>query len=209
MNLHGIQPEQLGVLNPLFIMMLIPLFDQHIYPFCQKNGWSSSHLRRISWGMVFAALSFFVSGILEHIINENYEESNDDETKSIDHDQHKISIFWQIPQIFLLSISEILISVTGLEFAYAHSPRSMKALIMASFQMTTAVGDLFGGALYSILSSLERDMILNICGALMLMNLLLFKRIEDWWNKQHVDDNKEKQSNEVESDFEDECHIIS
>lgn len=183
MNLHGIQPEQLGVLNPLFIMILIPIFDQYVYPWCQRNGWSITHLRRISWGMGLAALSFFISGFLESAVETGYQEANDKSSEDDTKDFLKVNVMWQIPQIFILSVAEILVSITGLEFAYANSPPSMKALIMATFQLTTAVGDLFGGALYSILRVLNRNIILHICGGLMIMNLIIFRQIERRWDR--------------------------
>lgn len=211
MNLHGIQPEQLGVLNPLFIMFLIPVFDQYVYPFCQSKGWSTSHLRRISWGMFLAALSFFASGFLDNAINREYEKArNMYGVDDIESDVHKINIFWQIPQIFILSIAEILVSITGLEFAYNNSPPPMKALIMAAFQLTSAFGNMFGGILYSVLSSLERGVILHICGVLMLLNLLIFKRIECWWNKTQTRKHRAyDEPDEEDIVFEEESHIIS
>ena len=42
----------------------------------------------------------------------------------------------------LLTLGEVLVSVTGLEFAYAQAPRKMKGTIMSFFYLATAVGNL-------------------------------------------------------------------
>jgi len=186
MNLHGIQPEQLGVLNPLLILVFIPLFDQHIYPWCQRRGWSIEPLRRMACGMLLIAISFFMSGVLEAAVEKGDSQANEVEAagNNGDGDSYRIDIWWQVPQIIVISTAEILVSVTGLEFVYANSPRSMKSVIMAMYSLTFCIGDLFGGFLYSCLANVNRDILLHICGLLMLVNLVVFTRfVESWWNK--------------------------
>ena len=34
----------------------------------------------------------------------------------------RVSIMWQLPQILLISFAEVLVSVTGLKFAYTQAP---------------------------------------------------------------------------------------
>ena len=41
-------------------------------------------------------------------------------------------MLWQIPQYFLLTLGEILISVTGLEFSYSQSPLFMKSVLQVT-----------------------------------------------------------------------------
>ena len=165
MDLHGLQPEQLNVVNPVEIMLFIPLFDRVIYPFLQQRGWDISALRRMGWGMLLASISFFVSGLLEMWMKTRQQNHND-----------TVSVFWQLPQITLLSMAEILLSVTGLEWAYASSPKQMQAFLLGVFMLTAAVGDFFGGLLYSsVFRGLPRATTLHICGGLMLANLLVFQ----------------------------------
>jgi len=56
--------------------------------------------------------------------------------------KNSISIFWIIPQFIALSISEILLSVTALEFVYAEAPKSMKGTMTAFWILTQGVGTL-------------------------------------------------------------------
>jgi dipeptide/tripeptide permease len=171
MDRHGLQPEQLNVINPVEIMIIIPLFSNIIYPWMERNHWNIRPLRRMSYGMFLAAVAFFLSGLVETSIR--YHEDNDLE---------KVNVFWQLPQLTVLSVSEIFVSVTGLEFAYSTSPDRLKAFIMALFLLTTAVGDFLSGILYStIFANLNRALVLFICGLLMIGNLALFCQVANWW----------------------------
>ena len=53
-----------------------------------------------------------------------------------------VHIFWQIPQYIILTMGEIMFSVTGLEFSYNQAPTSMKSVVQACWLLTTAVGNL-------------------------------------------------------------------
>jgi POT family proton-dependent oligopeptide transporter len=49
---------------------------------------------------------------------------------------------WQIVPYLFLTAGEVLVSVTGLEFAYTQAPRSMKSTIMSFWFLTIAAGNL-------------------------------------------------------------------
>ncbi|CAF4263480.1 unnamed protein product [Rotaria socialis] len=55
---------------------------------------------------------------------------------------HKVHMLWQTVQYLLLTIAEILVSITGLVFAYSQSPKRYKSVIMSAWLFTTAIGDL-------------------------------------------------------------------
>jgi len=172
MELNGLQPEQLNVVNPLQIMLFIPLFDRVIYPWMDRRNCNIRPLRRMAYGMLLAALAFFVSGMVESSIQ--YREIHDPE--------HLVNVFWQLPQITLLSVAEIFVSVTGLEFAYGTSPDRLKAFLMALFLLTTAIGDFGSGILYStVFATLNRTTVMHFCGMLMLGNLAVFVAVSRKW----------------------------
>jgi len=51
-----------------------------------------------------------------------------------------LSVFWQAPQFALIGTSEILASITGLEFFFSQAPLSMKSVSAALNLFTTALG---------------------------------------------------------------------
>ena len=55
---------------------------------------------------------------------------------------NSVSIFWQLPQLFLITLSQVLFAISALELAYQQAPSSMKSLMMACGQLTVAFGNL-------------------------------------------------------------------
>ena len=45
-----------------------------------------------------------------------------------------IHIFWLLPQYFVVTVGEILFSITSLEFAYTQAPKSMKSVLQVKLQ---------------------------------------------------------------------------
>lgn len=65
-----LQPEQMQVLNPLLVLIFIPLFDLVIYRLVSKCGINFSSLRKMAVGMILACLAFAVVAVVEIKINE-------------------------------------------------------------------------------------------------------------------------------------------
>jgi POT family proton-dependent oligopeptide transporter len=54
-----------------------------------------------------------------------------------------VSMAWQVLPYALLTFGEVLVSATGLEFAYSQAPASMKGVIMALWYLAVTVGNLW------------------------------------------------------------------
>ena len=168
MNLHGFEPEQLQFLNPLEIMIFIPLFDRMIYPWMETRGFDITPIRRMEYGMFLAAVSFAISALLEQIIQ--------------DQDPMSVSVAWQVPQITVLTIAEILLNVTGLEFAYTHAPANMQAFILSLYLFMTAIGNGLAALLYgSIFAHLSSTTSMLICAIAMILNMACFAAVARRW----------------------------
>jgi POT family proton-dependent oligopeptide transporter len=120
-------PEQIQTVNPLFLLMLIPVFTYGVYPFFEKLGIKCSPLRRIGAGLFLTGVSFTIIALLQTQIDKGFHPS----------------VWWQILAYFILSAAEVLVSITGLEYAYTQSPKSMKSTMSAIWLLTVAVGNLF------------------------------------------------------------------
>jgi POT family proton-dependent oligopeptide transporter len=124
---YKIEASQLQAINPILIMLLIPVFGYWIYPGIEKLGYKMTSLRKMSIGMVMAAASFICCGIIQYMLDAGV----------------KLNIAWQFVPYLIITCSEIMVSITGLEFAYTQAPRTMKSTIMSFWLMTVFVGNLF------------------------------------------------------------------
>jgi len=119
-------PGQLSTFNTVFLLLFIPLFNYVIYPWFDKIGIKTTPLRRLGTGLVLTALSFIVIGLTH---------------TSIESGAHP-SIWWQVFAFVLLSAAEVLVSITGLEYAYTHSPKSMKSTMTGIWFLVVSFGNL-------------------------------------------------------------------
>ena len=67
-----ILPDQMQVINPIMILVFIPLFDYIIYPILTKCNLLKKPLQRVVMGGFLAAASFFISGGLELQLQTTY-----------------------------------------------------------------------------------------------------------------------------------------
>ncbi|KAM9582752.1 solute carrier family 15 member 2 isoform 1-T1 [Trichechus inunguis] len=65
-----LQPDQMQVLNPLLVLVFIPLFDLVIYRLVSKCGINFSSIRKMAVGMILACLAFAVAAAVEIKIDE-------------------------------------------------------------------------------------------------------------------------------------------
>jgi POT family proton-dependent oligopeptide transporter len=122
-----LDPSQMQALNPLLVMLLIPFNNLVLYPALRRWGVEPTPLRRMTAGIAFSGLSWVVIGLLQLRL-----EGGD-----------PISLAWQILPYALLTFGEVLVSATGLEFAYSQAPGPMKGAIMAFWSLSVTVGNLW------------------------------------------------------------------
>lgn len=120
------EASQIAALNPIMVMILIPVFSFGIYPLIERLGITVTPLRKMSAGMVVAAASFVAAALVQVPLDQGI----------------KISAGWQFIQYLLITMAEVMISITGLEFAYSQSPRSMKSTIMSFWLLSVFAGNL-------------------------------------------------------------------
>jgi POT family proton-dependent oligopeptide transporter len=119
----SIGAEEMQSANPALVMILVPLLTLGVYP---RIGRFASPLRRMSLGMFLAALSYVVVALLQGQIEAGVQ----------------LSVLWQIVPYVILTTAEVLVSTTGLEFAFREAAPEMKSTIMSLWLVTIALGDL-------------------------------------------------------------------
>lgn len=123
---HKLAPSQIMALNPLMVMLIIPFNAVVLYPALTRAGVQLTPLRRMTAGMVIAGLSFGAVAGLQFVMDSG----------------QTLSVLWQAGPYLLITLAEVLVSTTGLEFAYSQAPREMKSTIMSFWNLTVSVGNL-------------------------------------------------------------------
>ncbi|KAL5262489.1 hypothetical protein ACHWQZ_G008026 [Mnemiopsis leidyi] len=140
-----IKPDQMQVFNPLLILCLIPVFETLVYPLMKRVGLPTGAPFRMVAGMILVALSFVICGFVELSMEERLASYNAAHLTTYTLDtlpsEHQLHILTTIPQILVITCGEILCSITGLEFAYAYAPSSMKSVCQSFFLLTNAFGN--------------------------------------------------------------------
>lgn len=126
LGFYLLKPDQMQMINPLLVLIMIPLFEAYLYPALKRIG-IRTPLRRITLGGILAALSFFISAAVEFKIDASPENS--------------VHLLWQLPQYIVMTAGETMFSPTGLEFSYAEAPESMKSVVTSFFHLTVALGN--------------------------------------------------------------------
>lgn len=150
MQLHGIPNDFMQNIDPLTIIFLIPIFDRLLYPGLRKIGIPFRPITRITWGFVFGALAMAYAAIVQHLIYSSPPCYNAPLACDTSHLPNQVHIAVQTPAYFFIAISEILASVTGLEYAFTKAPPSMKSFVMSIFLLQSAFGSALGMALAPI-----------------------------------------------------------
>ncbi len=125
MQLHGMPNDQMQNIDPIVIIVFIPILDKFVYPFLRRMGFPMYPVTRITVGFTLAALSMAFAAILQHEIYirpPGY-------TMPGDNGPNDIHVAIQTPGYVLIGLSEIFASVTGLEYAFTKAPASMKSFM--------------------------------------------------------------------------------
>ncbi|MHB8524289.1 MAG: POT family MFS transporter [Limisphaerales bacterium] len=122
-------PAQIQAINPILILIFIPLFSYGIYPALDRV-FPLTALRKISIGLFVTAASFLVPMWIQTRLDAGL----------------KPNIAWLLLAYAILTAAEVLVSITCLEFSYTQAPKKMKSLVMALFNLSVSMGNAFTSA---------------------------------------------------------------
>jgi proton-dependent oligopeptide transporter, POT family len=125
------EASQIHALNPILIMLLIPVFTLGIYPLVENYGIRVTPLRKMGAGMFVTAFSFILVGFIQVLLDSGV----------------VLNVGWQFFPYLLITAAEVMISITGLEFAYTQAPPSMKSTLMGLWFLTISAGNLLTAAI--------------------------------------------------------------
>jgi len=146
----------LNLFDTVIIMILVPIFDRFLYPFLASRI-KLTMLKKIGSGFLLAIVSMVAAALLEiQRLKDAHSGDFAGTSPCVDDNPPpaaNLTIFWQIPQFMLIGASEVLASITALEFFNKEAPNTMKSLCAALNLVTTALGQWVAAALIPIVNS--------------------------------------------------------
>ena len=121
------QSSQMQALNPALVMLLIPFNNLVLFPAMRRAGVAVTALRRMTAGIAFSGVAWVIVGGMQLVLDGG----------------HAFTIAWQVLPYAFLTLGEVLVSATGLEFAYSQAPQAMKGALMSFWLLAVTVGNLW------------------------------------------------------------------
>jgi POT family proton-dependent oligopeptide transporter len=145
-----ITAEQLQWLNAALIVLLTPVL-RFVFKTLADRGIVVRPVQKLLFGFVFmgiACLCLSVAGGLAGTAQEItvIKDGKDVLERVPLPTEQTVTLWWMVLAYFFLTIGELLVSVTGLEFAFIVAPEKMKGFMTALFLLTIWAGNLFVNA---------------------------------------------------------------
>ncbi|KAJ9066664.1 hypothetical protein DSO57_1007469 [Entomophthora muscae] len=135
-----IPTEASSNINSVFILILVPFLVYCVYPFLERRGIRMPVITRMAWGFFFLIMAFVVSTSLDYYVD-RYTENIVYKDNVVVSCEGCLNGTWQLPQWFLLSLGEAMLSPTANQFAYTQVGRQMKASSSSLLLLTTSLGN--------------------------------------------------------------------
>lgn len=136
---NGVPNDVLDNLNPLAIIVLIPIMNHLIYPLFQKMGIRFGPIARMTFGFLIAAIGASSYAVIQHYIYETSPCGYSVSTCEIGTGVSPLSLWLYAIPVAVTACSEVFINVTAYEIAYSRAPPNMKEFVMAISLFMTAI----------------------------------------------------------------------
>jgi len=148
MQLHGLPNDLLSNLDPLALIILIPIMDSIFYPFLRKVGINFTPIKRITAGFIAGSMSMIWACVIQVYI---YRMSPcGSMATGCDAGKANINVWAQTGSYILIALSEIFASITSLEYAFSKAPKNMRSMVMAIALFMSALSAAIGEAFTSV-----------------------------------------------------------
>ncbi|KAL0426269.1 UNVERIFIED_CONTAM: protein NRT1/ PTR FAMILY 8.2 [Sesamum latifolium] len=146
-----IPAASLSLFDTLSVIFWAPVYDLVIIRIARKytgHERGFTQLQRMGIGLVISIFAMIVAGGLE-VFRLNYVRRNN----YYDLETIPMSIFWQVPQYFLVGCAEVFTFIGQLEFFYDQAPDGMRSLCSALSLTTNALGNYLSTLLVTIVTT--------------------------------------------------------
>ncbi|KAK4268650.1 hypothetical protein QN277_025270 [Acacia crassicarpa] len=145
-----IPAASLSVFDTISVIIWVPVYEHCLVPLARKftgHRRGFTQLQRMAIGLVISIFSMIAAGVLEVARLRMVRRNNYYDLKYL-----PMSIFWQVPQYFLVGCAEVFVNVAQLEFFYSEAPDAMRSLCSALALTTNAAGNYLSTFLVTIVT---------------------------------------------------------
>lgn len=148
-----IPTASLAIFDTISVILWVPIYDRIIVPVARtytghKNG--LTQLQRMGIGLFISIFSMLAAGILEVLRLKMVRRHN-----YYDYEVVPMSIFWQVPQYFIIGCAEVFTFIGQLEFFYEQAPDAMRSFCSALSLTTNALGSYLSSLLVTIVTKIS------------------------------------------------------
>ena len=93
----------------------------------ETRGFEMTPLRKMSIGMFIASMAFALVALIQAAI--------------VTSGEGTVHVLWQVFPYLVMTQAEVMVSITGLEFAYTQAPKKMKSTIMGFWLLSVSLGN--------------------------------------------------------------------
>ncbi|MED6106874.1 hypothetical protein PIB30_008569 [Stylosanthes scabra] len=149
-----IPPASMNVFLMGTILLTVPFYDRLVAPLAKKllmNPYGLSPLQRVGTGLVLSVLSMVAAAAIEI---KRLKEARSHGLVDDPHGKIPMSVFWLVPQFFLVGVGEAFMYMGQLDFFLRECPKGMKTMSTGLFLSTLSLGFFFSSLLVSIVNKL-------------------------------------------------------
>ncbi|XP_021727945.1 protein NRT1/ PTR FAMILY 8.3-like isoform X2 [Chenopodium quinoa] len=146
-----IPAASLSTFDVISVIFWVPVYDKFLIPGVRKltgNEKGFSNLQRMGIGLFISILAMVSAALVEIKHLQLAEELG----LVNEHVPVPLSIFWQIPQFFLVGAAEVFTFIGQLEFFNDQSPDAMRSLCSALSLLTTSLGNYLSSLILMIVT---------------------------------------------------------
>ncbi|XP_008798043.1 protein NRT1/ PTR FAMILY 8.3-like [Phoenix dactylifera] len=146
-----IPPASLSTFDVISVIIWVPIYDRILVPIVRRFTGKErgfSELQRMGIGLFISILAMAAAALVE------IKRLDIVKAEHLEHQKVAVplSIFWQIPQYFLVGAAEVFTFIGQLEFFYDQSPDAMRSLCSALSLLTTALGNYLSSLILTVVT---------------------------------------------------------
>ena len=190
MNSHKIPNDLLPTLNSVAVVIFLPFLQHVVNPFLRRMKLPFPPVNRMTVGFIVEACAIaYVAGIQKLVYSRGPCFSRPRRCEASQNGQipNDVHVLIQLPVYVLEGIGETFSNPAGYEYAYTMAPVSMKTVVQAAFQLSSAGGSTLALALTPTYKDPDVLVMYASLAGCMFLNACVFFMIFRKYNKKRED----------------------